>query len=476
MSDAMVIPAQPTGPCADPIPHVSAGPVNPDARSKDLDAARHWRRVLLMAYHYPPCSGSSGLLRTLCFSRDLREFGWTPLVLTAHSRAYPSTRNDQLGQIPADVPVRRAFALDSTRHLGIKKRYFGWTALPDPWVSWLLGAIPAGLQMIHEYRPAVLWSTYPIATAHLVGLILHRLTAVPWIADFRDPMTEVDPVTQQRFPTDERLWRVRQWLECRVLEHCSRAVFVTRGALRIYESRYPFRAARMSVIANGYDEENFLAAESVASKVSSASKPIVLLHSGVLYPGPDRDPSAFFTALSQLRQQGKICPASLSVRLRASGFESFYQKLILECGLQDMVRLEPAIPYQAALQEMMAADGLLIFQGRTSNPAIPAKFYEYLRARRPIFGLVDSEGDTAAALRQARVGTQVPLDAGDKIAQGLLEFLSQLQRGTALLPSAEEVARHSRKSKAEELAHLLDDIVAEGPVRKSQGMPKRVKS
>ena len=33
-------------------------------------------------------------------------------------------------------------------------------------------------------------STYPTATAVMIGYLLHRLTGKPWIVDFRDSMTE----------------------------------------------------------------------------------------------------------------------------------------------------------------------------------------------------------------------------------------------------------------------------------------------
>ena len=429
--------------------------------SHPIDGQSNINRAMLIAYHYPPCGGSSGLQRTLCFSRDLQDCGWSPLVLTVNPRAYPVTKMDQLGQIPSKVPVRRAFALDTTRHLGIRGRYLGWLALPDPWVSWLLGAIPAGLQMIRKHQPQILWSTYPMATAHLIGLALHRLTGIPWVADFRDPMTELDPVTHQRFPTDPRLWKARRWVEKQTLKRCSRAVFVTPGSLRIHRDRYPSLADRMTVIANGYDEENFAAAERSPLAAPVKRDRLLLLHSGVLYPGPDRDPTAFFAAIASLRQQRRISRDSLQVRLRASGSEDYYRQRIREYGLDDVVSLEPAIPYQEALAEMLGADGLLIFQGRTSNPAVPAKLYEYLRARRPIFALADDDGDTAGVLRKANVGMLVPLDESQKIAVGLVNFLAQLQQGTAPLPSLEEAEYHSRKFKARELANLLDEVVRE---------------
>ncbi len=423
------------------------------------------KRALLIAYHYPPCAVSSGLQRTLCFSRDLREHGWASLVLTVHPKAYPAVRDDQVSQIPPDLVVQRAFALDTRRHLGFGGRYLGWMALPDPWVSWMLGAIPVGSQMIRRYQPQILWSTYPVATAHLIGLTLHRLTGVPWVADFRDPMTEVDSLSGQRFPTDPRLWKARRWVEKQTMEHCSRAVFVTRGSLGIHQARYPTLVDRMTVIANGYDEENFLAAERAADKDRPRSGRLLLLHSGVLYPGPDRDPSALFAALARLRQQNKISALKLEVRLRASGFENLYQEKIRNHGVEDIVSLAPAIPYQAALAEMLVADGLLVFQGSTSNPAVPAKLYEYLRAQRPIFALVDGGGATAAVLREVGVGVHVPLDDSEQIAEGLERFLNQVREGVAVIPSLEKIEHHSRKFKAKELAAVLDTVVAERRAR-----------
>src|SRR5579864_6519380 len=138
--------------------------------------------VLLIAFHYPPCTGSSGLLRTLKFSRYLPEFGWSPVVLTVHPRAYEAC--DQRGTaVPQSVPVVRAFALDTKRHLGWRGAYLDLLALPDRWVTWLLGAIPSGLHTIRKYKIQIVYSTFPVSTAVLIGLALHRLTGKPWIVD-----------------------------------------------------------------------------------------------------------------------------------------------------------------------------------------------------------------------------------------------------------------------------------------------------
>ena len=430
------------------IPRVGEDVAEPGVRTK---------RVLMIAYHYPPCIGSSGQQRTLCFSRDLPAYGWQPLVLTVHRRAYPTSGEDQVGDIPATVPVTRAFALDSKRHLAIKGRHIGWLALPDSWVSWCLGAIPQGLMLIRRYRPDVLWSTYPIATAHLIGAALHRLTGIPWVADIRDPMVEVDPITGQHYPSDPRLWRLRRRIERLATHSAAKTVLVSPGSYRIYAERYPDLASdRLALIENGYDESSFRDAEKLVKPYPG--NPLVLLHSGLLYPTPDRDPTAFFAALARLRQANQISPDTLRIVLRASGSDDHYRALIRKFGIDDLVRLEPIIPYREALAEMMSVHGLLLFQGYTSNPAVPAKLYEYCRARKPILAMVDPGGDTAAVLAAAGTGMIVPMVSSGEIADALVAFIKQIREGKAAIATPEVIRRHSREHKAKELAGLLDQV------------------
>ncbi len=418
------------------------------------------RRILMVPYHFPPATGSSGHLRALSFVRELPHHGWEPIVLTATRSAYPQPTNGARTEVPGGVKVHRAFALDAAHHLAFRGRYFRRTALPDRWANWALSAVPLGLGLIARYRPQVLWTTYPIATAHLIGLALHKLTGIPWVADFRDPMMEVDPYTGQRYPAEADLWNARSWIESHVLEHCSRSVFVSAGALKICRERYPsLPQSAFSLVPNGYDEDIFTEAEKRVSTRPSKKGPFILLHSGLLYPTPDRDPKDFFVALAEMKKGNAISADSLQVVLRASGYDDRYQAQISELGLEDIVRLEPPKPYVDALAEMLSVDGLLLFQGYTSNPAIPAKLYEYLRARRPIFALVHENGETAATLRAEGVGTIVPLDSSELIVKGLLQFLDNLRNGEGAVCALEAVQKHSRVARAAELAALLEEIV-----------------
>jgi glycosyltransferase involved in cell wall biosynthesis len=402
----------------------------------------------MVAYHYPPCTGSSGIQRSLTFSRYLPEAGWDPIVLSAHPRAYENSAEDQLKDIPPGVPVHRAFALDTKRHLSVGGRYPGFLALPDRWATWALGAIPAGLRLIRRHRPLAIWSTYPIATAHRIAYWLHRRTGLPWIADFRDSMTE------EGYPREPRQFRAFRKIERLAMENAARVVFTTHGAARMYQERYPsVPRDRFVVLPNGYDEAPFAEAERDLAP-RPAGGPVTLVHSGILYPS-ERDPRQFFDALAEMKRTHAVDAKTLRIVLRASGHEDTHRAEISKRGIGDLVALEPQIPYREALKEMLLADGLLLFQASNCNHQVPAKVYEYFRARRPIFAMTDSAGDTAKVLRDAGIDTIVPLDDAAKIARGLAAFLAQARAGTAPLVPPGEVERHSRRGRTAELAGVL---------------------
>ena len=428
-------------------------------KGKRAVVVKRMKHVLMIAFHYPPFAGGSGIHRTLKFSEYLPQHGWKPIVLTTSPAAYPNVENGSGRGVPNTALVERAFALDTAKHLSVGGSHLRWMALPDRWISWWPAGVLKGLRLIRRYRPEVIWSTYPIATAQLIGLTLHRLTDIPWVADFRDPMTEKDPVTGEEFPSDPSVRRVNGWIERPTIEHCSRAVFTTPGTLAMYAEHYPhLSSSRWAVVPNGYDEEDFAGAEQRRiRRPASCEERIVLVHSGVLYPDA-RDPSSFFGAVADLKRGGKIGSSKLRIILRASGYEEQYREQLHKLNIDDIIFLEPAVPYHNALAEMLDADGLLVFQSGNCNWQIPAKAYECLRARRPIFALTDPAGDTANVLRSAGIDTIVPLDSKEKIGRGLLDFLDRIRAREAPTANAAEIQKHSRRSRTAELAQLLDSV------------------
>jgi glycosyltransferase involved in cell wall biosynthesis len=415
------------------------------------------KRILMIAFHYPPVQGSSGVHRTLSFSRHLPDHGWEPVVLTTTEKAYPAIEASQRARIPRNVPVERALAFDTARHLSFRGAFPSWLALPDRWVSWGPSAVLKGLRLIRQYRPNFIWSTYPIATAHLIGLTLHRMSGIPWIADFRDPMTELDPHTGQEFPADPAVRRVYRWLEQSAIKYCASAIFTTPGTAQMYAERFPdVPESRWAVIPNGYDEEGFDLAQSKLGQCDGSEK-IELLHSGILYPEL-RDPKFFFEALSELRTSGEINSSNFRVVLRGSGHEALYLTYLDRLGIADLVHLGSPVSYEDALAEMLRSDGLLIFQASNCNWQIPAKAYEYLRAGRPILALTDPGGDTAKLLLSEGIDTIVPIDSKARIVSALREFLRAIREKRAHVPSAMRVQRYARRLRAGDLAALLNSL------------------
>ncbi len=412
--------------------------------------------MLLIAYHFPPCAMSSGVQRTLGFSTHLRKSGWDSVVLTANAAAYERTSSHQLDDISSDVIVSRSLALDVARQLAIRGRYWSRLALPDRWSSWWFSAVPRALSLIRQHSIDAIWSTYPIATAHAIAFTVAKITRLPWIADFRDPMVERIGSTGEWFPKDAALRRARLNVERKVIRSASHVVFCTEGARTIVADRYQdVRIPGLSVIGNGFEEGTFQKAEALAG-INRGSPKRVLLHSGIIYPGTDRDPAAVFAALRVLARKGVISKDTFELRLRDPSNQDLLRNLAIEHDVSDLVTILPALPYTEALAEMMTADGLLLLQGYTSNPAVPAKLYEYLRAGKPIVALVHPEGDTAALLRHLGIRSVAPLT--DPVAAERL-IVHWISNGPALLgelPSKTVVADYSRERMSLKLAQILD--------------------
>lgn len=422
------------------------------------------KRILMIAYHFPPLAGSSGIQRTLRFVQHLPELGWQPLVLSVHPRAYEKVSNDLMVDVPQATVVRRVFALDTARHLQIAGRYLGWMARPDRWFSWKFAGIKEGLRLIGDFKPNVIWSTYPIATAHVIASALHKKTGIPWIADFRDPMAQDD------YPVDLRTRRVYRDIEADAFAHASFCVFTTPGAARIYQQRYPDAKARVVVLENGYDEESFLESPSISSGVVTrvnaeidSKRPIMMLHSGIVYPS-ERDPTQLFEALARLKQVGALSASDLRIRFRASVHDELLHELAKTHGVQDFIEICPAIPYREALAEMMSVDVLLVMQASNCNAQIPAKIYEYLRAQKPILALTDPDGDTAGVLRAAGLSDIVRLDSVDAISQALPKLIQAWRGGFAVVPQIQLVQKASRRERSRVFSNLLDELTNVNPV------------
>ncbi len=404
------------------------------------------KHLLLIAFHYPPAATSSGVQRAIAFSRHLPEHGWRVTVYTVQERAHPPGPKPE--PIPEGVRVVRGFALDTARHLTIAGRYPRLLALPDRWASWGLFGLSAAMNIVREDRPDLIMSTYPIASAHWLAERLARKTGIPLVADFRDPM--VDP----HYPVVGSQRKIRRGIEDAIAQRCALGLCTTPGTLSAYRDRYT-PADKWRLLPNGFREDSFAG---IAPAARPAGSPRLLLHSGVVYPS-ERDPRQLFAALATLKQSGRISAATLRLRFRACGHEQLFQPQVDALGIADLVEFAPPIPYREALAEMLGADALLLMQASNCNAQVPAKLYEYFRARRPILALTDAAGDTARSLQEVACARLAPLDDEAAISAALPGFLDALPDLQGRVMDEATVQTYSREGQCQQLAQWLDELV-----------------
>jgi hypothetical protein len=412
--------------------------------------------------HYPPIQESSGVYRSLAFSKYLPEFQWDVSVLTVHARAHEKVLASNLRMVPDGVEVIRAGAWDAARHFSIAGRYPSALAIPDRWSSWIPFGTVAGARALHKKKFDAILSTFPIASAHVIARTLHERTGLPWIADFRDPMVTAV------YPTEASMRERWSRIQKSVVHDASRITVTTPGAAEYFRQNYnDVPSNHIVVIENGFDEEMFAQATSTPSRGATPSEAALLLHSGVLY-AEDRDPTPFFRALRRLIDSHLIDTRSVHVRLRASGSEEQYRAALTKLNLSEAVSLSPPLPYVEALREMQEAAALLLFQGTACGMQIPAKAYEYLYAGRPILGLTEPSGDTGRLLERFGIPGVAALEDEDGIFEMLRASLPKILGGTYPIPPRDAVAPLSRRAGAEALAATLDQVLGERPAAGSR--------
>lgn len=412
--------------------------------------------ILYIAFHYPPVLGSSGVHRTLAFTRFLQEKDWQTTVLTSSLSSYDNWSEEQLKFIPKDVNVINAFGRNTAKQLSFNGKYLSWMALPDNWQSWIIGGVFSGLKSIYQNRPSVIVSTYPIASAHVIAYLLHKVTGIPWVADFRDPMA------QENYPIEKRKKKIFEWIENKAVKHCENIILTAPGAIKFYQNKFPQVDENFwQLVPNGFDEHIFSGVEA-SRRQSSANnekgKPITLLHSGVIYPS-ERDPSDLFQAIAELKQENKINQNNFKLILRATGHDDQYQVKLITLDIADIVNLVPPVPYKKALQEMLNVDGLLLLQADNCDYQIPAKAYEYIRVRKPVLALTSITGDTGKLLKSAGVSCITPLNDKEKIKLALIYYLEKITANGFNFLSEEETLKFSRQYHAKSFEKILSSAI-----------------
>ena len=424
-------------------------------RSPGASTLRH---ALFIAFHYPPEASSSGVLRTLKYSRYLLEHGWRVSVITPEASAHPIRDSQLEGQIPAGTRVIRTRVLNTKRDLSLRGRYPALLALPDVWIGWLPFAVAAARRLLAIDPVDLVYSTSPHATAHLIASRIASAARRPWVADFRDPWIEEPP--EPGTPNGFVFRTVNRWLERRVVMRSDAVVTSTTHLRDVMRLRYPDQPQeKFRAILNGYDEADF---EGRPLLPSTSGTRLRIVHAGSIN-AQFRDPRPLFSAFARLADGGRIAAAQIEIRLVGSGAfgdSPEVRAAIVQAGLKDAVAFLARVPYDESLRELSQADLLLLLQASDDTIGlVPAKLYEYLRTQRPVLALV-RPGAVTEVLAQTGGGWSADPDDTKTLDATLADIVRQWQAGELAAHAADLTAlrRFDRRALTGELASVFDAV------------------
>jgi glycosyltransferase involved in cell wall biosynthesis len=404
----------------------------------------------MLAYLFPPLAGA-GVQRSVKFAKYLPEHGIDPTVITTRSRWYPAKDPTLMTDLPPGMRVIRAFEVPLHRlhqaaaivlgrlRLGALAAVIPW---PDQHAGWIPGAVSAGLREIRRSRPDVLYSTAAPMSAHLAALILHRLTGIPWVADFRDEWTH-NAELERLGP----LARARASLESAVMRRAAAVTVVADYFTLAGEDR-----SKRVLIPNGVDPDDLAG---IAGTPDEQRFRIAFV--GTLYGGRDCGPLQ--AALRRLVERGVIDPALAEFRVVGNvwvpGGVALSGMSVVETGYLEHGR---------ALREMAEASVLTVCLPPGSQ-STTGKIWEYLSSGRPVLAVAPRESDAYRLVEELGAGYAVdPSDAAGLDA-ALEELYSDWRSGR--LGEREGVrervlSRYSRRKLAGDLAAVFRSVASGG--------------
>jgi len=397
------------------------------------------KKVLMIALELPPCR-SAGVQRTLRFTEYLPTFKWQPLVVTATDDIY--LNRDENQKLPSGIEnnLIRAKCYDASKKFSIKGKYFHWMALPDRYWPWYFDAVKQASKLIEEHKPDVIWSTYPVLSAHLIARKLHKKYDIPWVADYRDPLQCHYDESAKEYST------LKKWLEKSVIKHASKVVLTTDSSVDLYREIYQGQPeTKFSCIENGFYSEQ---PKLDVLENTDEKKQFNLLYSGVLYPN-GRDPKPLFMALASLKKQGKIDADNFVLNFR--GTENNFENEIERYAIKDLINFLPSVSFAEALLEMSNASTNILIQDEVFNRQIPGKIFDYISARRPVLALTPNNSATKIVIDKFSFGFSAYTVA--EIEEMIIKLM------TTEIDCNEDISKFSRKNKTEELAEIFDQLI-----------------
>ena len=245
------------------------------------------KKVLIITYYWPP-GGGAGVQRWLKFVKYLSHYGWQPVVYTPENGEMPVDDNSLQKDIPPGTRVIRRKIwepyslyklfigagtgekintgfLTERKKPGLAERISVWLRgnifIPDARRFWIKPSVNFLEGYLKKEPVDVIVSTGPPHSMHLIARKISKKRNIPWIADFRDPWTNID--YYQDLMLTGYADRKHHKLEHQVVTHADRVVVVGNTMKEEFEAAYN---RKIDVITNGYDSED----------VNQASQPAII--------------------------------------------------------------------------------------------------------------------------------------------------------------------------------------------------------
>ena len=430
-------------------------------------------RVLIITYYWPP-SGGSGVQRWLKMSKYLPENGWQPVIYTAEDAEYPVEDQSLMNDVAPEAEViRRPIVEPYTfykKFLGIKKgekvkagfinegtKKTGWKEnisiwlrgnffIPDARCWWIKPSVKYLAKYLTEHPVDAMISTGPPHSMHLIANALHKKFNIPWIADFRDPWTEI--FYFDKLKLTECSVKKHKKLENQVITEADKVVAVSWHEADDMEQ---LGAKNVEVITNGYDEECV-----VENTQEVDTKSFTVSYTGVLLPN---ESFVIWDAFKELCEENPDFGKALKINL-IGHIDASVKKYISEIGLSNKVTNVEYMQHSQVLEYQRKSDLLLLLipRAKKAECILTGKLFEYLASSRPILAVGPANGDAAKVLAETKCGQTADYDDKSKMKEIILEYFEKHIEKQSITIDKDEVAKYSRRNLTKDYVRLLNDI------------------
>lgn len=431
------------------------------------------KKVLIITYYWPP-SGGAGVQRWLKFSKYLREFGWDPIIYTPENPEPPDFDDTLIADIPENItiikkPVWEPYAiykwltgkkkgarithgfLQEKKGASFMEKFSVWVRgnffIPDARCFWIRPSIKFLSQYLKENPVDVVVSSGPPHSMHLIALGLKKRLNVKWLADFRDPWTEIDFFDKLQLTRSALIKHKR--LEENVLK--SADIIVTISPPLAHDLNR-LGAVNARVITNGFDPEDF------SFMPVAEDESFLLTHIGSL--NADRNPDDLWQSLSELCQENEQLRSKLKLRFIGRNDVSLRESL-KKYNLISNTEFIEYLPHKEALRLAASSTVLLLLLNNTPNQKgiIPGKTFEYLAMKKPILCIGPTDGASAAILSETHVGITCGFNEKQQIKDVILACFTE-QSARRLTNKNAGIEAFSRRNLTQDLAQLLNSLLS----------------